>query len=209
VTRRRKIAGPIDWAAVRERMARANVALESSLAVSAARATELLSERARRLARRDAEAPAGEVLQILTFALGRERYAIETRFVREVAKLSDFTPVPSTPSFVVGIIGFRGDVLALIDLRRFLGREQVGLSDLSRVIVLGLEHAEVGVLADAVDSLDQLPVASLSDAPDSVARIGREHVRGVTRDALILLDGATLLEDPRLVVDDTRAATTT
>ncbi len=206
---RRKIAGPIDWAAVRERMARANEALETSLAMSAARAQEVMDARARRLARRAAEAPVGEVLQVLTFALGRERFAIETRFVREVAKLSEFTPVPATPSFVVGIIGFRGDVLALVDLRRFLGREQVGLSDLSRVVVLGLEHAELGVLADAVESLEPLPVSSLSEAPESVARIGREHLRGVTRDALILLDGATLLEDPRLVVDDTEAATIT
>lgn len=207
--RRRRIDGPIDWAAVRERLARANEALNTSLAVPSARAKALLDERARILARRAHEASPGEVLQVLTFALGRERYAIETRFVREVTRLSDFTVVPSTPKFVVGIIGFRGEVLAIIDLRAFFGVEQLGLSDLSRVVVIGLEHAELGILADAVDGLEQLPVASISDAPESVAGSGREHIRGVTRDALILLDGSALLGDPRLVVDQLEHTTIT
>lgn len=209
MTRRRKIDGPIDWAAVRERMARANEALTTSLSVPSARAKALLDERARILARRAHEASPAEVLQVLTFALGRERYAIETRFVREVTRLSDFTVVPSTPTFVVGIIGFRGEVLAIIDLRTFFGVDKVGLSDLSRVVVVGLEHAELGVLADAVVGLEQIPLASISDAPESVAGIDREHVRGVTRDALIILDGSALLEDPRLVVDQLEQTTIT
>ena len=43
---------------------------------------------------------------------------------------------------------WRGQVLAIIDLRKFFGVEVRGLSDLSRVLVVGAERSEFGVLAD-------------------------------------------------------------
>lgn len=205
-----KKRGPIDWQAVRERMARTEAALTKALVLSPERAKELMDERARALARQAGEGiAAGEMLEVLTFALGREHYAIEARFVREVTRLVEFTPVPSAPEFIVGIINLRGEVLAVVDLRKFFDGEKKGLTDLSRVVVLGTAEAELGVLADSVYALDHLPAASILDAPESVAGIGRQYLRGVTREALIVLDGAALLEDKRLVVDQTETVPNT
>jgi hypothetical protein len=44
--------------------------------------------------------------------------------------------------------------------------------------------------------------ADLFAAPGPGRGGGREHVRGVTRDALVVLDGAALLRDPRLFIDE-------
>lgn len=206
---RRKKGEPIDWAEVRQRLARAEAATREALAPSADRAKALLDGRARALARPLSDArDAGPKLELLAFALGRERYAIETKFVREVLRSSELTPVPGAPSFIAGIANLRGEMLAVIDLRRFLGIEAGGLPDLARVVVLGTDAVELGVLADSVDDLEQLPAAEVLPAAEPLAGVGREYLKGFTRSALVVLDGAALLDDPRLVVDQTQAAPT-
>ncbi|MGH7820352.1 MAG: chemotaxis protein CheW [Candidatus Binatia bacterium] len=199
MTTRRNDGGGLDWTALRERLERVHAATAATVELSPERARAVMEERARLLARAPDDAPAaGEVLEILAFALGSERYAVGTRYVREVVRLVDFTPVPGAPEFVLGVTNLRGAILAITDLRRFFGVPQTGLTDLSRVIVLGGARAEIGVLADEAPELRALPAAEILEPPESVGGIGREYLLGVTEDALIVLDAARLLADPRL-----------
>jgi purine-binding chemotaxis protein CheW len=200
-TRRRAI-GEIDWQGLRQRLAGAAAATEEALRLSRERARAVMDERARILARVPAAPPqAGDVLDVVTFALANERYGIEARYVREIVRLVDFTPVPGVPDFIIGLVNLRGEILVVVDLRRFLGVTAKGLTDLSRVIVLGSGHAEFGVLADEVHEVTTLRVDEAHEPPESVVGVGRAHLRGVTEHALILLNGAVLLNDARLFVD--------
>ncbi len=196
----------MDWDAVRARLARANAAVAAGFALPEERARALMAERARELSKPTAEAAAPDtVLELLAFRLGRERYAFETRFLREVTGLEAMTRLPAAPAFVVGITNLRGEMLAVVDLRKFFGIPAEGLTDLSRLIVLGTEHADFGVLADSVQAIDHLAAEQVLGAPESVSGIGREYLLGVTRDALIVLDGAALLADTRLFVTEADA----
>jgi purine-binding chemotaxis protein CheW len=201
-TRRRTSDDGIDWQQVRERLARARAATEESVRLSPERARQVMEARARDLARVPPRAPAAaEVLEVVTFALANERYAVETRHTREVIRFTDFTPVPGAPDFLVGLVNLRGEVLAVFDLRKFFGVAEQGVTDLSRVIVLGGERAEFGVLADAVHEVTALRIDEVAEPPGSVAGVAREYLRGVTREALLVLDGAVLLRDGRLFID--------
>ena len=162
----------------------------------------MLEERAGLLARVPSAAPhAAEVLEIAAFTLANEQYAIETRYVREVIRLTDYTPLPGAPPFLIGVLNLRGEILALLDLRTFLGVAVRGVTDLARVFVLGDARAEFGVLADTALEVRILRTDEVLEAPSSVAGIGREYLKGVTREALIVLDGAALLRDARLFID--------
>lgn len=203
---RRRHGEAVDWTAVRERLARAQAATASVLELSPERARMVMDERARLLARAPAEGSApAEVLETLSFTLGHERYAVESKHVREIVRLVDFTPVPGAPEFLLGVMNLRGEVLAIADLRKFFGVPKQGLTDLARVVVLGAYRAELGVLADEAHELLVLSVEALLEPPGSVAGIGREYLLGVTKDALIVLDGARLLADPRLFIDQTES----
>lgn len=194
----------IDWTNVRERLARFAAAVEGAVHLSPERDKALMDERARTLARVPAQAPrAGEMIELATFALANERYGVERRYVREIVRLTGFTPVPGTSDFLVGVINLRGEILAVFDLRKLLGISESAFSEQSRVIVLGGEHIELGLLADAADEVSVLRADELLEPPGSVAGIGREYVRGVTKDALIVLDGDVLLKDVRLFIDQT------
>lgn len=198
---------PIDWDLARERLARARTATEEVLRPSPERARQIMDARARALARVPGEErPAGVRIDVVKFALASERYAVETRYVREVVRFVDFTPVPGTPDFVVGVTNLRGSVLAVIDLGRFFSVPRKGLTDLSRVVVLGEGRAEFGVLADEALGQAGLAAADILEPPGEVSGIGRAYLRGVTREAQIVLDGAALLRDQRLFVQDERDA---
>ena len=161
--------------------------------------SEVLQERARQLAR-VIEPPArpGEVLELVGFVLAGERYAIESRFVREVARLTRFTPVPGTPDFVLGVTNLRGEILALFDLRRLLGIVTEGVTDLGRIVVLGESRREFGLLADAASEILYAPGAGLAQ-PETAW--GRAYLMGVSPDGTIVLSGEALLRDPRLTLD--------
>lgn len=197
----------IDWKEIHARLARARQATEESVRLSPERAREIMGERARLLARVPPRAPeAAEVLEVVTFALGAERYAVETRFVREVVRLESLTTVPGAPDFLAGLVNLRGEILAVFDLRRFFGVAEAGRSERTRVIVLGGDRAEFGVLADAVYEVTPLRVDEVREPPASVGGAGRDYLRGVTAAALVVLDGAVLLADRRLFIEQTEEA---
>lgn len=167
----------------------------------------ILRERAARAARvSSADVDEGAVLEIFVFSLSEERFALETRYVHEVLRAQAFEPIPGAPDYVVGITNLRGEVLALVDMRRLLSIRTAGLDDNAWIVVLGGEHRELGILADAVHNVQRLPRAQARTAGGIFG--GDDNVvLGITADALIVLDGAALLNDPRLFIEQDQAAT--
>ena len=197
----RPVRPEIDWDAVKRKLAQPAFTSGGASSLSREATRAILAERARLLARVPLAPPAvTEVLSVLTFTLGHERYAIESRFLREIVRVTDVTPVPETPGFFAGVTNVRGEILALVDLRKLFGLAVTGLTDLSRIVVLGLERAELGLLADAAHEVTTLRREALLQPPGPVAGIGPDYLLGVTEDALIVLDGEALLADPRLFV---------
>ena len=163
---------------------------------------KLLRERAQRLAREPAEEETGERLEVVVFLLGQERYAVETSFVREVHPLREVTQLPCAPSFVLGIMNLRGEVLSVLDLRSFfdIGRREA--DEQSKVIVLRCATMEFGILADAVVGVRTIPVRGVQPSLAQVSGMRTDYLRGITRDHLVLLDAGKMLADRRLVVHE-------
>ena len=184
------------------RLERATGALEEGQHLSPEKAHAILEERARMLARVPPQAlGAADVLEVLSFALGQERYALETRFLREVLRFQELTPLPATPASLIGITNVRGQLLPVFDLRKLFAVTAGDATDSAGILVLGGERAEFGVLADAVFEVSRLGTDEVLEPPGSVAGVAREYLRGVTEKALVVLDGAVLLADPRLIID--------
>jgi purine-binding chemotaxis protein CheW len=194
--------GDIDWGEVRSRVAQAFDRSSGENSPDGVR--EVLVERARRLAlATDRPGVAVDALELLPFRLGREHYAIETRYTREVVRLTGFTSVPGTEDFLLGVVNLRGEIVPVFDLMLFFGFASQGLSDRSRVIVVGDEAVEFGIIADTVQAVAHLPLEALIADTAFEGKRGGECVRGVTRDAMIVLDGAALLKDRRLFIGST------
>ena len=193
---------PIDWQEVRENLARSTAALATAQALSPEQARAVLEQRARKLARvPPAEVAQDEVIEVVTFALADERYGLPARYTREVVRATEFTPVPRAPSLLTAVINLRGEILPIFDLGQLFGIQQRGLTDSSRVIIVGEQQAEFGVLADAAHEVMAVRTEAVQEPPATIPAGSRRCLRGVLSDGLILFDGSALLRDARLAID--------
>jgi len=195
-------ARTIDWEAIHRRLETAEAAISGRIAHRPEEARRILDERARAAARPPHQPDSVERLEILAFTLAGERYGVETRFVRTVCQLKELTPVPCTPAFVAGIMNLRGQILAILDLRSFFELPSRGLTELNRVIVLGDDQSEFGLLADSIDGVRFVISTDLQQSLPTLTGIRERFLKGVTGQMMAVLDGGRLLADDRLTVNE-------
>lgn len=177
----------------------ANVTIAKSLEEK----KRIFKERARRLAQRPStEDSQEETLELIEFMLAHERYAIEVAYVREVYPLKDMTTVPCTPSFVLGIISVRGQVISVVDVKDFFDLPKKEITDTFRVIIVKNDDMEFGILADAVIGETKLPVAKIQSDMPSLKGVRSQYVKGVTQERLIIMDVDKLLSDESIIVHE-------
>ncbi|HAE39987.1 MAG TPA: chemotaxis protein CheW [Candidatus Riflebacteria bacterium] len=162
---------------------------------------EILHARAQALAKEPEKAvPASELLEIIVFSLGGENYGIESVFVREVYPLRDFTPLPGVPSFVLGIINVRGQILSIVNLKIFFGLPEKGLGQLNKMIILRNEYMEFGILADEIIGTKVILQKAIQTSVPTITGIGATYLKGVTSEHLIILDGKRILADKTIII---------
>jgi purine-binding chemotaxis protein CheW len=182
----------VDWAEVRSRLEAVGRTLSGATSTAPEQVRAVLEERARALARPLRTPAPIDDLEAITFALANERYAIESRYVFEVFRLEDLSPLPGAKPPVFGVTAWRGELLTILDLRTVLGLRVTALNDLSRVLVLGTDRPAFGILADAVHDVVRLSGSEVRQPPEGVAA-NREYLRGVTTNAVLVLDAEQVL----------------
>jgi purine-binding chemotaxis protein CheW len=155
----------------------------------------VLAERARLLAQPLVEASVVASVDLVQFSAGNERYAIEAAYVRRLERLGNVTPLPGAPRYFAGITNLHGQLVPLIDLRVLLGAAPSGASTFA--VVLGDQRAEIGIVAEELLAMPALP-------PDALGTRGDRPtlVRNILPDGSAVIDGAALIDDPRLVIGE-------
>jgi purine-binding chemotaxis protein CheW len=165
--------------------------------------SEVLKARAKVLAQplaNDKEAVA--TLEVLAFRLAHERYAVEQAYAREVCPLKELTPLPGTPAFYAGIVNVRGQVLPVLDIKKFFDLPESGITDLHVIVVVHSGEIELGILADAVDGMRSVPLTSIQPSLPTLTGIREQYLKGVTADQRVILDVPKILADPKLIVNE-------
>jgi purine-binding chemotaxis protein CheW len=151
---------------------------------------------------KEEEPLSGSFLEVVEFLLGSEHYGIELTSIREIHVLSEFTALPGTPAFVLGLTNVRGQILSVIDIKKLFDLPEKGLTDLNKVIVVRTSHMELGILADAVIGVRSVRLNELQTSLPTLTGIRAEYLRGLTKDPLMLLDIDRILSDEKIVVDN-------
>ena len=198
-----KQTAAIDWEKVRSRLEHTKIALERGLEPTPKEKRRILKERAKALAREpEPDTVAGESLEVVEFMLAYENYGIESSYVREVYPLTEITPIPCTPPFVLGIINVRGRIMSVIDLKKFFDLPEKGLTDLNKVIIVHNEKMEFGILADAVLDVRPIPLKEIQPSLPTLIDIRADYLKGVTKERLVVLDAEKILSDKRITVHE-------
>ncbi|TAK72673.1 MAG: purine-binding chemotaxis protein CheW [Betaproteobacteria bacterium] len=197
----------IDWAEVRARVDAAQAAGEQAWTPGADETGRILRERALALAAEPGRTQAlDESIEVVEFLLAHERYAVETCYVREVYPLENLTPLPCTPAFVLGIVNLRGEIVSVIDVRKFFDLPQTGLPDLNKVIVLESGSMVFGILADVILGVRHIALAEIQPSLPTLTGIREKYLKGIAPERTVVLDAGKLLADEDIVVQEQMGA---
>lgn len=139
-----------------------------------------------------------EALRWVTFRLENEKYGINVMQVQEVLRITEIAPVPGAPSYVLGIINLRGNVVTVIDTRSRFGLQSAETDDSSRVVIIESEEQVVGILVDSVAEVVDLMAEDIETAPNVGTEESAKFIQGVAShdgELLILVDLNKLLSD--------------
>ena len=145
---------------------------------------------------REAETTSADQVELLTFLIAGEQYAVSIEHLVEIITPRTATQVPNADPTIVGIISLRGTMVTVIDVRRKLRHPPAAGGNDARVIVVERAGEVLGFEVDRV--LRVLKVDSAAVEPHPVVHSSElsEAVRGVFRHAnalTILLDLDKLL----------------
>ena len=172
---------------------------DSTTATSSAKLEHFKSQAGqRREARVEQVVEAKHQLELLTFLIAGEQYAIDIEKIVEIVTPRPVTRIPNADTSVVGIISLRGTIVTLVDVRRKL-RHHASERDNenTRIVVIDLHKETVGFVVDRVLRVVKLAPSEVEPHPVVHTTELEEAIRGVFRVAgalTILLDLDKLLD---------------
>lgn len=129
--------------------------------------------------------------QLVIFDVNREDFGVDIGSVREIISMQVITKVPGVPDFVKGVINLRGKVIPVVDLRRKFGFPTAEETKENRIIVIGVNGQDIGVIVDAVTEVMRIPVESVVPPNSVISTADSEYILGIAKldkRLIILLD---------------------
>jgi purine-binding chemotaxis protein CheW len=136
-----------------------------------------------------------ETVQLLTFSVAGEEYAVGILRVREIIQYENVTRVPMTPPWVRGVMNLRGSVVPVVDLAVKFGLSETPVGPSTCAVIVEVElagqFAVMGVMADSVDQVVDLPLTGIEPPPPFGTRVRVEYLQGMAK----LENGLALILD--------------
>jgi purine-binding chemotaxis protein CheW len=149
----------------------------------------------------ESEEEVRDELSGIEFLLDEEHYFIESTYVVEVAHLKELTPLPGTPSAILGIFNLRGKILAIISLKKLLNLPEKAITNHNRIIVLKYRDIELGILADEIEGTNSIIKNKLQLNIPGISEKQNDFLIGISPGGVIVLNGEKLLTDSRITMN--------
>jgi purine-binding chemotaxis protein CheW len=112
-------------------------------------------------------------LQFVSFEVAQQEYAIIIDDVQEIVQVpKDIVHVPHAKSHVLGVMTLRNRLLPLVSLRRMFGLPDRDADEESRIVVVALGGASVGVVMDSVNQVLRVARSAVDRMPGLLAQDG-------------------------------------
>jgi purine-binding chemotaxis protein CheW len=136
-----------------------------------------------------------EKQRFLGFRLYQDDYAVPLLRVKEVIALPDMTPVPQTPSYFLGIMNLRGQIISVVDLRLKLNLKAEN-SEETCVIICDLSPLCLGVVVSSVTNVFAVASEEIGHPVEIADAAKMEYVMGVAnidKKMVVIIDIAVAL----------------
>jgi len=101
----------------------------------------------------------------MTFKLSGKTYAIHAELIIEIVQLPALNILEKIPEYVVGVMNLRGQIISVIDLKKFLGIPQAMYSTEHQVLIVRNQNRVFGIITDSVNDVIQINRQYLEPLP--------------------------------------------
>ena len=122
---------------------------------------------------------AGAEVQLCTFRVGGEDYALDIMRVQEIIRPMPITPVPRAPAFLEGVIRLRGEVIPVVDVRKRFGLPVAPAGPRTRYLVVRVAGRRLALVVDEVCEVLRVHRGDLRAAPELVGLDAPRFILGV------------------------------
>jgi len=150
------------------------------------------------LAMGDATDEALDETQYLTFQLDNQEYGLPIVEVQEIKGWTRMTPVPNSPSHMLGVLNLRGTIIPVIDLRARFGLPQKNHDEFTVIMVVSMGERLAGLVVDSVSDVVNAPDDAVRDNPEANSNIDQRFFSGLIETngkLVILLDVMQISDD--------------
>lgn len=129
--------------------------------------------------------------QLVVFDLANEHYGVDIAAVEGIIKMQAITNVPRAPQSVEGVTNLRGKVLPVIDLRKRFGLPPEEATKNTRIVVVEMNGATVGMIVDGVSEVLRVSPDAVEPPSPIVATVDSAFIKGIAKVGerlVILLD---------------------
>jgi purine-binding chemotaxis protein CheW len=118
-------------------------------------------------------------LEFIAFRLGQQEFCVDVMRLREIRGWTPATPVPHSPSAMLGVINLRGFVLPIIDLAIYLGFAPATPSSRHAIMVVEIGQQTIGILVEAVSEIFMISEGEIQPTPDVALERAKNVIHGV------------------------------
>ncbi len=130
--------------------------------------SDKLKELLQNQVKKELESEPENILQVVGFLIGSEEFAVPILSVQEIVKPIEYTRVPGTPDYVLGVFNLRGNVFPLIDLRMKFGLPALKQNKDTRYIVIRNNDEVAGFIIDKLTEATRINEADIDPTPETL-----------------------------------------
>lgn len=136
-------------------------------------------------------------IKVVSFEIAGEEYALDIMKIDSIIEVKKILKVPQAPSFVKGIMDFRGMVIPVIS-----GKKKFALSneeeESDKAIVVNLKDKKIAILVDEVKEVLSFSQDELEEPPQEITNESNRYISAIANvngRMIIVLDIDKLLSE--------------
>lgn len=127
-------------------------------------------------------------IQLVTFFLNGEEYAIDVMRVREISSMTPVTKTANSPPYVKGVINLRGSIVPIISLRNRFGFYDVDDNSMSCIAVMDFKGSLTGFVIDEISDVIRVKRSEIKPPLDTVSQPWIEGILSMEHRLVVLLN---------------------
>lgn len=144
------------------------------------------------------EAAVETMQQYIVFKLNEQLYGISIQNVQIIEKMKPIMRVPKVAACIKGVMNLRGEIIPVVGLREQFKMDAKDYTDKTRIIIVQLEDAMVGLIVDEVKEVIEIENDKVEAVQNIQGKMKTSHILGVGKvdeNIITLLNLTNIIEE--------------